>query len=193
MKKWHYWAIIVVLVGVVVWGYVKTRNDLRQVREVARTEVSRHMDSIADLRRRVAAQNALIDSAKVATDRANEKYRELAAQMAKIPKADSLEREEIRKGVQLFDYVVDWNRDVAAAWYGNQGLDNVELLRRQNQEMQKVPEIWMGIASHHDSIRTVQSTAINKMVKVQTGLYWRGVKTGAGAGVVLTVLAFILL
>lgn len=117
------------------------------------------------------------DSLLASIDSLNKDYGLLLSKTLKLELADSLQKEEIRKGKLKFgDPGSRQHQPVLAATYGNQAFDNLELTEKRLANQMKVSTNYYGIVQKQDTLINEYRVTVPKIVEPSKPSFWTRLK-----------------
>lgn len=153
-------------------------------------------DKIKDLRRSIKAEEKRADSlSNIASGLEKEtvvlskKYDSVWAVAKNLSKyADSLQKEEIRKGKIRYGERRPLRQDVSASLYGNQAFDELFITDKRIGIQTKIIGIQKGIKKSQFKIDSLQVRLIKKAKKIAAKKSLSGFLKGTVVGVLLSLL-----
>lgn len=107
----------------------------------------------------------------------NQDYSVLLAKKQKLEVADSLQKEEIRKGIKKFGAPsVNQFQSVLAGFYGNQAFDNLDLTEKRLSNQMKVSSSWMGVTIQQDTLISTYKIVVPKIIDQAKPNFWQKFK-----------------
>jgi hypothetical protein len=117
------------------------------------------------------------DSLVSVLDSVNRDYTLLLSKTQDLHVADSLQKEEIRKGKLVFgDPGSRQHQTVLAATYGNQAFDNLELTKSRLDNQKKVASAYYGIVQSQDTLLMEYRITVPKIIEASKPNFWERLK-----------------
>jgi len=190
--KDYLYILVFVLSGILIYFLISSNNNLKQSTAEANKLIRVYKDSADLLQFNIAKSKNVINDLNDSLSRVK-KYYNGFVQKSKI-NVDSLQNEEIRKGINHFGrYNTRIPKNALASVYGNQAFDNIYFIKKKALENEKININYSGIVVFKDSIISTQAGLNKVIVKETRKNFWNGFKTGGAIGIVLTVVAFLVL
>ncbi len=190
------WLYLIILAGsaILIYSIFNSRNDVRRIKKEAEKEIKAHKDSIKILYARLKVETETVDDFTDSLRALNKKCEKKKKKSISRRQNDSLEKEEIRKGIKMFGAAgIKIEQSPMAATFGNRAFDNLGVLILKSAGDEKIKAIYKGITKHQDTIIKTQDITIKKIVKEVKKTYWAGFKTGGFLGSLLTLIGVVAL
>lgn len=175
MKKYIPYLIIFLLLSIVVWQCQDKRNNkidqITDKLDAVKKPLEKKIANLEKNLKRLKKDSISISDSLVLT---NLQYKKLLSSTQKLTLADSLQKEEIRKGEMTFGKApVFQYQPVLASSYGNQAFDNLFFTRDLLLNQTKVSTTYKGIVKAQDTIIAAQDIAVKKLAKVSKKSFWK--------------------